>query len=171
MPQFQIKLFTQTFAVVSNNFTSIEESAIVQASDQENQRPLSQKSGNHNGQARQRLESDRIDRSPAISSSQDRSENKALKSIDVTTNALNQLNGHGESADQASQSGTYEGGLSGNMESVGSKLKANRDHCNFCKKGGNLVLCDSCPRAFHKKCLRIKDKELPAGDWACPNCQ
>jgi hypothetical protein len=27
------------------------------------------------------------------------------------------------------------------------------DECSECYCGGNMVMCDSCPRAFHLKCL------------------
>ena len=38
-------------------------------------------------------------------------------------------------------------------------------------EGSPLVLCDSCPRAYHLECLRGVDaSDLPGGDWACPRC-
>jgi hypothetical protein len=35
-----------------------------------------------------------------------------------------------------------------------------------------LVLCDTCPRAYHLACLpnNLSFNDLPAGDWCCPKC-
>nr|GMD23842.1 uncharacterized protein LOC109182566 [Ipomoea batatas] len=40
--------------------------------------------------------------------------------------------------------------------------------CSICHDGGELILCDRCPSAFHTGCLGLK--ELPDGDWFCPLC-
>ncbi|KAK3014650.1 hypothetical protein RJ639_008718 [Escallonia herrerae] len=40
--------------------------------------------------------------------------------------------------------------------------------CSVCCDGGELLLCDKCPSAFHKTCLRLQ--EVPAGSWFCPSC-
>ncbi|KAI3856691.1 hypothetical protein MKX03_026816 [Papaver bracteatum] len=47
--------------------------------------------------------------------------------------------------------------------------RMNDDICSVCQYGGELVLCDRCPSAFHLNCLGIKD--LPDGNWFCPSCQ
>jgi hypothetical protein len=43
----------------------------------------------------------------------------------------------------------------------------NTDICGLCLKGGDLLCCDKCPRAFHLNCLQIKEEDLPEGDWIC----
>ncbi|KAL5710171.1 hypothetical protein ACHQM5_020770 [Ranunculus cassubicifolius] len=44
------------------------------------------------------------------------------------------------------------------------------DHiCSVCNYGGDLVLCDQCPSAFHLSCLGLND--LPNGQWFCPSCR
>ncbi|KAJ8605172.1 hypothetical protein CTAYLR_000372 [Chrysophaeum taylorii] len=38
------------------------------------------------------------------------------------------------------------------------------DHCSVCHEGGTLLLCSSCPRAFHRKCLAEHAAEDRTGD-------
>ncbi|POO01823.1 Zinc finger, FYVE/PHD-type [Trema orientale] len=47
--------------------------------------------------------------------------------------------------------------------------KDNDDLCIICADGGNLLLCDGCPRAFHKECASLPT--IPRGDWYCQYCQ
>ncbi|KAI4300368.1 hypothetical protein L6164_033756 [Bauhinia variegata] len=47
--------------------------------------------------------------------------------------------------------------------------KDNDDLCIICWDGGNLLLCDGCPRAFHKECASLSS--IPHGDWYCKFCQ
>ncbi|WOL13292.1 hypothetical protein Cni_G22061 [Canna indica] len=51
------------------------------------------------------------------------------------------------------------------------KLSAteNDDLCSICADGGDLLLCDLCPRAFHKDCVGLPS--IPQGDWHCQYCQ
>ncbi|KAG6522189.1 hypothetical protein ZIOFF_019327 [Zingiber officinale] len=51
------------------------------------------------------------------------------------------------------------------------KLSAgeNDDLCSICADGGNLLLCDLCPRAFHTGCVGLPS--IPEGDWHCQYCQ
>ncbi|KAB1225748.1 hypothetical protein CJ030_MR1G029250 [Morella rubra] len=44
----------------------------------------------------------------------------------------------------------------------------NDNICTVCHYGGELVLCDECPSAFHQGCINLKD--VPDGDWFCPSC-
>ncbi|URE19145.1 PHD [Musa troglodytarum] len=50
------------------------------------------------------------------------------------------------------------------------KLSANEndDLCSICADGGDLLLCDLCPRAFHTGCVGLPS--IPAGDWYCQYC-
>ncbi|XP_047981632.1 uncharacterized protein LOC125222838 [Salvia hispanica] len=41
--------------------------------------------------------------------------------------------------------------------------------CIICADGGKLVLCDGCPRAFHKECASLSS--IPRGKWYCTYCQ
>ena len=43
----------------------------------------------------------------------------------------------------------------------------NTDACGMCSKGGDLLCCDRCPRAFHVECLGVNEDDLPEGDWIC----
>ncbi|KAE8679392.1 Acyl-CoA N-acyltransferase with RING/FYVE/PHD-type zinc finger domain isoform 4 [Hibiscus syriacus] len=42
------------------------------------------------------------------------------------------------------------------------------DACFICADGGNLLLCDGCPRAFHKECASLSTVH---GHWYCTYCQ
>jgi Bromodomain len=47
------------------------------------------------------------------------------------------------------------------------------DFCNACKKVGNLLCCDFCPRAFHSECLPCQTPLVDSGkqvEWECPSC-
>ena len=44
----------------------------------------------------------------------------------------------------------------------------NDDECYLCGDGGQLILCDVCPKAYHLHCLGIET--IPEGDWKCPAC-
>ncbi|ERN04758.1 hypothetical protein AMTR_s00140p00029580 [Amborella trichopoda] len=45
----------------------------------------------------------------------------------------------------------------------------NDDLCTFCWDGGNLLLCDGCPRSFHPDCVGLPC--IPRGDWYCAYCE
>ena len=47
------------------------------------------------------------------------------------------------------------------------------DYCNVCKKVGNLLCCDFCPRAFHRACVPSDDPAVESNDdkWECPSCR
>ncbi|KAG8374192.1 hypothetical protein BUALT_Bualt11G0105500 [Buddleja alternifolia] len=47
--------------------------------------------------------------------------------------------------------------------------KDNDDLCIICADGGKLVLCDGCPRAFHKECASLSS--IPRGKWFCTYCE
>ena len=47
----------------------------------------------------------------------------------------------------------------------------NVDYCLVCNGGGGLLCCDKCPRAFHTKCIKINEDNLPPGDWECMRCR
>lgn len=44
----------------------------------------------------------------------------------------------------------------------------NSDECALCHKGGELLCCDTCERAFHLSCCHLE--AIPEGDWSCPVC-
>jgi hypothetical protein len=54
-----------------------------------------------------------------------------------------------------------------------AKCLGDPDECVICHDGGDLLLCDSCNKAYHwKTCLPIPLDEPPAQDklWYCDNC-
>ena len=42
-------------------------------------------------------------------------------------------------------------------------------YCEVCKDGGDLLLCDTCPRSWHTDCAKIQG-DIPDGDWSCAKC-
>ncbi|KAF7256300.1 hypothetical protein EG68_06473 [Paragonimus skrjabini miyazakii] len=46
-----------------------------------------------------------------------------------------------------------------------------QDYCEVCQQGGEIMLCDTCPRAYHLVCLDPELEEAPEGNWSCPHCE
>lgn len=46
-----------------------------------------------------------------------------------------------------------------------------QDYCEVCQAGGEIMLCDTCPRAYHLVCLDPDMEEAPEGTWSCPHCE
>ncbi|XP_030468919.2 uncharacterized protein LOC115687473 [Syzygium oleosum] len=45
----------------------------------------------------------------------------------------------------------------------------NDDLCSICFDGGDLLCCDTCPRAFHLECVSLS--RIPKDSWNCRYCQ
>lgn len=45
-----------------------------------------------------------------------------------------------------------------------------QDYCEVCQQGGEIILCDTCPRAYHLVCLEPELERAPEGKWSCPHC-
>ncbi|XP_069466382.1 chromodomain-helicase-DNA-binding protein 5 isoform X4 [Ambystoma mexicanum] len=46
-----------------------------------------------------------------------------------------------------------------------------QDYCEVCQQGGEIILCDTCPRAYHLVCLDPDLEKAPEGKWSCPHCE
>lgn len=46
-----------------------------------------------------------------------------------------------------------------------------QDYCEVCQQGGEIILCDTCPKAYHLVCLDPELEETPEGKWSCPTCE
>ncbi|XP_050421569.1 chromodomain-helicase-DNA-binding protein Mi-2 homolog [Adelges cooleyi] len=46
-----------------------------------------------------------------------------------------------------------------------------QDYCEVCQQGGEIILCDTCPKAYHLVCLDPELEETPEGKWSCPHCE
>ncbi|XP_078526362.1 chromodomain-helicase-DNA-binding protein 3 isoform X4 [Lissotriton helveticus] len=46
-----------------------------------------------------------------------------------------------------------------------------QDYCEVCQQGGEIILCDTCPRAYHLVCLDPELDKAPMGKWSCPHCE
>ena len=42
-------------------------------------------------------------------------------------------------------------------------------YCWKCHKSGEVILCDHCPRVFHRKCAQ--GGTASNNKWKCPSCQ
>ncbi|XP_012257492.2 PHD finger protein 12 [Athalia rosae] len=49
----------------------------------------------------------------------------------------------------------------------------NRDSCDACHDGGELICCDKCPASFHLQCHDppLDARDIPNGEWMCHACQ
>ncbi|KAL3922397.1 MAG: hypothetical protein SGILL_002227 [Bacillariaceae sp.] len=45
------------------------------------------------------------------------------------------------------------------------------DICMYCEQRGDLLICDGCDQSCHKECLKPPLKEIPEGDFFCPECE
>uniref|UniRef100_A0A4W5NAR0 Uncharacterized protein n=1 Tax=Hucho hucho TaxID=62062 RepID=A0A4W5NAR0_9TELE len=77
------------------------------------------------------------------------------------------------------EDGTFEVSDGSNSHSSRSKKKAksakkkkkdHQDYCEVCQQGGEIILCDTCPRAYHMVCLDPDMEKAPEGKWSCPHC-
>ncbi|GMF36350.1 unnamed protein product [Phytophthora lilii] len=46
-----------------------------------------------------------------------------------------------------------------------------KEYCEKCFKGGKLLCCDGCERAYHLNCVRPALLDVPEGDWFCSHCR
>lgn len=44
------------------------------------------------------------------------------------------------------------------------------DYCNVCKSCGDLLCCDTCPRAYHSRCIPKESQDESSETWKCPAC-
>ena len=47
----------------------------------------------------------------------------------------------------------------------------NHNYCEVCQQGGEIILCDTCPRSYHLGCLDPALEDTPEGNWSCPHCE
>ncbi|XP_022096369.1 bromodomain adjacent to zinc finger domain protein 1A-like [Acanthaster planci] len=48
---------------------------------------------------------------------------------------------------------------------------AHDDTCTNCGHGGELICCDTCPKAFHMECCKPPLARVPKGQWSCEVCK
>ncbi|XP_024084977.1 chromodomain-helicase-DNA-binding protein Mi-2 homolog isoform X4 [Cimex lectularius] len=56
-------------------------------------------------------------------------------------------------------------------DSEGGYETDHQDYCEVCQQGGEIILCDTCPRAYHLVCLDPELEDTPEGKWSCPHCE
>lgn len=49
----------------------------------------------------------------------------------------------------------------------------NRDFCDACRDGGELICCDKCPASYHLQCHypAVDPTDIPNGEWLCYACR
>ena len=108
--------------------------------------------------------------------SQDGSNTKLDKEINHPSENLPNQKASEISQTNEEQTPSKDQNQEGKKKLIGKKLKRsenkkiNRELCSICRDGGNLLLCDNCPRSFHIECLKIKEENIPEGKWYCPMC-
>ncbi|CAF3265430.1 unnamed protein product [Rotaria sp. Silwood2] len=55
------------------------------------------------------------------------------------------------------------------LDQVGYETN-HQDYGEVCQQGGEIILCDTCPKAYHLVCLDPELEQAPEGDWSCPEC-
>ncbi|XP_039299734.1 chromodomain-helicase-DNA-binding protein Mi-2 homolog isoform X2 [Nilaparvata lugens] len=63
----------------------------------------------------------------------------------------------------------FPGGAGGDQED--GYETDHQDYCEVCQQGGEIMLCDTCPRAYHHVCLDPELEGTPEGKWSCPHCE
>lgn len=56
--------------------------------------------------------------------------------------------------------------------SIGLKCKK-QDHtsyCKTCKDSGALIHCSHCNNSYHLNCAKMKESDIPHGNWYCTKC-
>uniref|UniRef100_A0A8I5NNB7 Chromodomain-helicase-DNA-binding protein 4 n=1 Tax=Papio anubis TaxID=9555 RepID=A0A8I5NNB7_PAPAN len=59
----------------------------------------------------------------------------------------------------------------GRVTAVDGYETDHQDYCEVCQQGGEIILCDTCPRAYHMVCLDPDMEKAPEGKWSCPHCE
>uniref|UniRef100_A0A183BL78 PHD-type domain-containing protein n=1 Tax=Globodera pallida TaxID=36090 RepID=A0A183BL78_GLOPA len=59
----------------------------------------------------------------------------------------------------------------GGDDAGGEIQQEHQDYCEVCQQGGEIILCDTCPRAYHLVCFDPDLEEPPEGFWSCPHCE
>lgn len=66
---------------------------------------------------------------------------------------------------------TYKTGEGRSNYLLNKKIWEQSDECEICHDGGDLICCDGCINSYHMNCITPALKEIPAGQWLCPECQ
>ncbi|XP_021368810.1 bromodomain adjacent to zinc finger domain protein 1A-like isoform X2 [Mizuhopecten yessoensis] len=59
-------------------------------------------------------------------------------------------------------------------KSIAWSKSALHARCRICRRKGDaeqMLLCDMCDRGHHMYCLKPRLKNVPSGDWYCPDCK
>jgi hypothetical protein len=55
---------------------------------------------------------------------------------------------------------------------IGNKFKKKgKKYCDVCQQGGEIILCDTWPKAYQLCCLDSELNEAPEKKWSCQHCE
>ena len=79
-----------------------------------------------------------------------------------------------ESEEELDENGepTNRSGGGKSKEESAAAADQHQDYCEVCEQGGEIILCDTCPRAYHLVCVEPEPlEEAPEGEWFCVHCE
>uniref|UniRef100_A0A669D1V1 Chromodomain helicase DNA binding protein 3 n=1 Tax=Oreochromis niloticus TaxID=8128 RepID=A0A669D1V1_ORENI len=96
-------------------------------------------------------------------------EGKGLEDMDEDESEQEDSSVHSSSV-RSDSSGRVKKNKRGRPEGDGYETD-HQDYCEVCQQGGEIILCDTCPRAYHLVCLEPELDKAPEGKWSCPHCE
>ncbi|KAI3382491.1 hypothetical protein SNEBB_001112 [Seison nebaliae] len=97
----------------------------------------------------------------------DRSEkNQRLRKANLAKNRRNNQKRRSARHDKTSENGddNYQ------KREKDVETSESQEFCEVCTHGGEIMLCDTCPKAYHLYCLSPELDAAPEGEWSCPKC-
>ncbi|KAI1709997.1 CHDCT2 domain-containing protein [Ditylenchus destructor] len=95
---------------------------------------------------------------------------RQLDEIEKEKEERRQSRAAAKKASQAARKGAKKKKDEGTSEEAPVQTE-HQDYCEVCQQGGEIILCDTCPKAYHLVCFDPDLEEPPEGLWSCPHCE